>query len=80
MAKTSYGRQTHRRGPRNLAQPIGAFGFNGRAIKHYPAYCFGCYMRGLADLKFEKEMVFAVISDYSLFVKLYNDAAEENIS
>lgn len=53
------------------------FDFNGRTIKQYPTYYFGCYMWGLVDLKYGKERVFEAISDPPLFVRLYNSAAEE---
>jgi len=60
-----------------LSKRYERFDFQGKPIKQYPTYYFGCYMWGLIDLKYGKETVFEAISDPPLFVKLYNSAAEE---
>ena len=53
------------------------FEFLGKKVRQYPTYYFGCYMWGLVDLKYGKDKVFDAILDPKLFVRLYNQAAEE---
>ena len=60
-----------------LSERYESFAFQGKSIKQYPTYYFGCYLWGLIDLTYGKEKVFEAISDPPLFVKLYNSAAEE---
>ena len=49
----------------------------GKKVKQYPTYYFGCYMFGLVDLKYGKDKLYEAIDNPSLFVKLYNEVAEE---
>ena len=53
------------------------FEFMGKKVKQYPTYYFGCYMFGLVDLKYGKDTLYEAIDNPSLFVKLYNEVAEE---
>ena len=53
------------------------FEFMGKKVKQYPTYYFGCYMFGLVDLKYGKDKLYEAIDNPSLFVKLYNEVAEE---
>ena len=48
-----------------------------KKVKQYPTYYFGCYMFGLVDLKYGKDKLYEAIDNPSLFVKLYNEVAEE---
>lgn len=53
------------------------FEFMGKKIQQYPTYYFGCYMWGLVDLTYGKEKMFEAVKKPEMFVKLYNQAAEE---
>lgn len=52
------------------------FSFMGKQVQQYPTYYFGCYMWGLVDLKFGKQMLFEAIDNPPMFVELYNQVCE----
>ena len=53
------------------------FTFMGKKIKQYPTYYFGCYLWGLLDLYYGKEVLFDALSSPGKFAELYNGIADE---
>lgn len=63
--------------PALVSERYERFEFMGKPVRQYPTYYFGCYMWGMVDLHYGKEMLFQTIENPPMFVRLYNQAAEE---
>ena len=51
------------------------FEYMGKKISQFPTYYFGCYLWGLIDLHYGKEVLFETLQDPKRFVSLYNKIA-----